>query len=270
MLNFNCGVYTIAAPSGRLYVGSSSNIRKRWSAHRTALAKGDHHCRQLQRACNKHGLDSFVFSKVAICGIDDLLRREQEQMDEFGHKRLYNSSLVAGSIRGFQMSAETRAKQSLAKLGKKATQSTRVKMSTYAKQRSLEHLAKLANASTGKRATPAAKEKMRQAKLGKRQSSEHVEKVRQRTLSAQRRDNSSGVRGVTCVNGRWRARIKLAGCYKQIGTFATCAEAAAAIQAARRADEAANMAGRQPDRCVADGARCPGRRRPPRITDTRA
>jgi hypothetical protein len=47
------------------------------------------------------------------------------------------------------------------------------------------------------------------------------------------RDNTSGVKGVCKVYGKWNARISVAGKRKSLGQFETIEEAASAIMAAR-------------------------------------
>jgi hypothetical protein len=74
----NCGVYQIKhKATGRVYIGSSMNIRTRLKWHRNALRRGGHHSRKLQRAWNKYGEAAFEFSILLYCAPD--LRKEYEQ-----------------------------------------------------------------------------------------------------------------------------------------------------------------------------------------------
>jgi hypothetical protein len=77
-----CGIYCITAPSGSQYVGSSHNIKNRWSEHRSALRRGDHHSVRLQHAWNKHG-KRIAFSVLEECPPALLNQKEQEWMDRF-------------------------------------------------------------------------------------------------------------------------------------------------------------------------------------------
>ena len=48
------GIYKIINKvNGKYYVGSSLNINKRWSVHKSALSKNKHHNDHLQNAWNK-------------------------------------------------------------------------------------------------------------------------------------------------------------------------------------------------------------------------
>jgi len=92
MDNEKCGVYKIECrPNGRVYVGSSKRIYRRWSEHRAALRRNRHHCRHLQRAWNVYGESQFTFLILEECGHEELELREQFHVDQirpqFNHVR---------------------------------------------------------------------------------------------------------------------------------------------------------------------------------------
>jgi group I intron endonuclease len=59
----DAGIYKIShAASGRAYVGSAVNIKKRWATHRHALRTGRHHSQKLQRAWSKYGEAEFCLA----------------------------------------------------------------------------------------------------------------------------------------------------------------------------------------------------------------
>ena len=82
MLNTNCGIYAITGPSGKQYIGSAQDIKARWRQHKHELRKGAHHCIALQRAFAKYGESALRFDIIALVPRDDLITREQEQIDE--------------------------------------------------------------------------------------------------------------------------------------------------------------------------------------------
>lgn len=226
------GIYQIVSPSGRRYVGSSANVRSRWSGHRISLTKGNHHCRALQFAANKYGVDNLEFSLLERCAVEDLTVREQHYIDQRTDN--YNSAPVAGSIRGFKLSEETKRRMSESATGKPCSAETRAKMSAYSRNRSPEHLSKLAASLTGKRASQATRAKQRAAKIGKKQTPEHVAAVMAATRNCIRADNKSGVRGAFLVGSRWRARVRIAGKYVHLGYHETLESAAQAIAQAKQ------------------------------------
>ncbi|NGX96337.1 GIY-YIG nuclease family protein [uncultured Bradyrhizobium sp.] len=231
----NCGVYAIVAPSGKRYIGSSAHIPKRWSKHRTDLQRGTHHCRALQLAANKYGIATLQFVVLELCPRDKLIAREQNFIDATPARVRYNSALVAGAaMEGRTHSAETRAKQSAVKLGLTKSPETRQRMSAYSKARSTQHLAKLAAALTGKTASAETREKQRKAKLGKPQTAAHIQKVKNALADTVRRDNKTGVRGVSIVGTKFAARVSIAGKYRHLGRFDSLQSALAAIQTAKQ------------------------------------
>jgi group I intron endonuclease len=59
------GVYLIRCkPTGKVYVGSSKNMEKRWTQHRVLLNRNQHHSFKLQSAWNKYGENAFQFEIV--------------------------------------------------------------------------------------------------------------------------------------------------------------------------------------------------------------
>jgi group I intron endonuclease len=61
-MNIIAGIYQIVnTKNGKSYIGSSKNIKRRFSIHKSALKNNRHHCVHLQRSYNKHGIDTFKF-----------------------------------------------------------------------------------------------------------------------------------------------------------------------------------------------------------------
>lgn len=94
-----CGVYSIInTVTGKSYIGSSCDIKRRFNHHRQWLDKNIHHCMYLQRSWNKHGKHNFVFNIIQECKKQDLLILEQELLDKAKNnkKNYYNSTFHAG------------------------------------------------------------------------------------------------------------------------------------------------------------------------------
>ena len=134
MRQYKSGIYQIKnLTTGHIYIGSSSNIYRRWNDHRYILSKNRHHAAHLQNSYNKHGLDKFNFSILLFCENKDLLFFEQRCLDLY--KPEYNSMLVAkpNFSLGFKHSEEAKLKMSKAKLGNKHSEETKIKMSLSSK-----------------------------------------------------------------------------------------------------------------------------------------
>ena len=59
------GVYVIKCTyNNKFYIGVSKNIEDRWREHKSDLRNNKHHCHQLQRCCNKYGIDSLEHSVI--------------------------------------------------------------------------------------------------------------------------------------------------------------------------------------------------------------
>lgn len=113
------GIYAIRhMESGKVYVGSAVNLKRRWANHRASLRSGVSRSKYLQRAWNKHGEDAFSFDVLEFVeNKADLIAREQAWIDALivnGKLGGYNTSQTAGSCLGVKHSEETRARMSAA------------------------------------------------------------------------------------------------------------------------------------------------------------
>lgn len=115
------GIYAIThAASGRVYVGSAVNTRRRWSEHRRRLNKGDHHTSRLQNAWVKYGSDAFTFAVLeTVSDKTGLIAREQHWIDKLKAtgRAGYNTCPIASSMLGYKFSAKARAKMSATRKG---------------------------------------------------------------------------------------------------------------------------------------------------------
>lgn len=118
------GIYLITnLVNGKVYVGSSVDIRKRMNAHKSHLNNNKHDNPYLQKSWNKYGSDSFSFTVLEIVpDRENLLYREQHWMDtyqSYNNKIGYNINPTAGSPEGRKLSEEECLKRSLSSTQKK-------------------------------------------------------------------------------------------------------------------------------------------------------
>lgn len=161
-----CGIYKIVDQKGRVYIGSSADLKARKSKHFTELQKGIHGNEKLQRVANKYGISSLIFSVVEYCERDTLISREQFYIDQL--TPFFNICLVAGVSNGMT--------------GKKHTEEVRKFLSEKATGNTNRRGAKLSEES---------KNKMRLAKLGKKLTEEHKRKIGEKSKG---RKNSLGIK----------------------------------------------------------------------------
>jgi group I intron endonuclease len=107
--------------NGNRYVGSSSDVRARWRAHRRCLNLGKHHAPHLQAAWTKYGPDAFVFEYLETCSPDALFAVEQRYLDA-NRGSLYNCQPNAGGGRGYRLPEEQKRKIGLANTGRRWTE----------------------------------------------------------------------------------------------------------------------------------------------------
>jgi group I intron endonuclease len=126
------GVYMIHCfGNGSIYVGSSKNIEKRLSDHKSQLRHNYHKQQILQSTWNKYGESSFVFLAVAYCDSEiEYLLLEQQLLD----------AMVANSIRVMNIAAVT-ANPRLGRPGRREN-GVHVGQSNRGVPKSAEHRAK--------------------------------------------------------------------------------------------------------------------------------
>ena len=163
------GIYAIThQPSGKIYIGSSVNIERRWGDHRKRLRAGTHHSRHLQSAWNKYGEPAFTFDLLLECDVSKLHSIEQVAITEFAPE--FNmTDCVDAPMRGRKHSAETKAKLVAARARQIFTPETREKLAAARKTWVLtsESRAKISAARMGMKFTPEHCANMAAARVGK-------------------------------------------------------------------------------------------------------
>ena len=86
-----CGVYKITSPNNRVYIGSSSDIKTRFSFYKSGYTKTQW---ILKRSFDKYGIDAHTFEILEICEPEEKLKKERyygdlfKSMYEFGGMNL--------------------------------------------------------------------------------------------------------------------------------------------------------------------------------------
>lgn len=139
------GIYQIInLITNKFYIGSSIDIKARWSIHKHRLNKNKHDNVLLQFAWNKYGSNAFEFKLLELCDKEDLIKIEQKWLDKtkcYARNIGYNINSLANSVVGLKWSDESRQRFSEKKKGFKASFETRTKMSITRKSRGHIHSA---------------------------------------------------------------------------------------------------------------------------------
>lgn len=202
------GIYQIRnAVNGKVYVGQSRDVRRRWKRHQATITARKHENIHLQRAWDKYGGEAFVFEVLEIVDDENALTdkeqcwidRCQASDDNYG----YNLRPAAGTMLGYHHTKETKKKISAAFKGKALTKEHKEKigrslvghtLSAASREKitkklmgrhlSPEHRAKLSMVLTGRPVTPETREKISKAHRGKggKLSQEQVTSIRTRYI----------------------------------------------------------------------------------------
>ena len=101
-------------PTGKIYIGQSTNIETRWKDHVIRLKEGKHDNRYLQNAWNKYGASNFSFSVLEECPRDFGVLNEREvywikTLNALDHKIGYN--IAAGGGNGYSLAGMSDAER---------------------------------------------------------------------------------------------------------------------------------------------------------------
>lgn len=90
-----CGIYQIVNKvNGKVYIGRSKDIHKRWKSHISNLNKGKHINKALQQDWNEYEEDNFDFEVIRTCNEDELNYAELEEIFKIDEDRRYNNSNI--------------------------------------------------------------------------------------------------------------------------------------------------------------------------------
>lgn len=163
------GIYTIThIQSGKVYVGSSVNIARRWKQHKSDLNLGRHKSPKLQAAWSKYGADGFRFDVVELVSDGGrLIECEQAWIDRMQTiLRGYNFLPATASRLGTTHTPETREKMAAARrrrISQPCSEETKRKISETQKGRkkqphSAEYRARMSELMKGRKLPPQSEE----------------------------------------------------------------------------------------------------------------
>lgn len=180
-----CGIYMIKnTVNGKVYIGQSVNIARRWAKHKRELKKNNYHEKQhLQDSWNKYGESNFEFKIIEECQPNATILNERETYwigfyDSSNKEKGYNKALSGGTTLGIKFSDEIREKMSKSRLGMAFSEEHRKKIGEANRKRviSEQMRRKIAEANRRRVYTASMRENARSAKLNFKQVSEIREK----------------------------------------------------------------------------------------------
>lgn len=145
-------VYKITSPSGKIYIGSTNNLKKRINFYKNLNCKRQP---KLYNSLNKYRFENHTVEIIETCEISILHNREHYWgmiYDVLSNKGL-NLALPASNSKYPVMTEECRKKLSSANKGKKLSKETRLKISISNKGKkrvfSLEHRKRISEGKKG-------------------------------------------------------------------------------------------------------------------------
>ena len=127
------GIYKITNMlNNHCYIGSTMNIKNRWTVHKRFLNSNKHHSQYFQNAWNKYGKDKFKFEILLYCDKKDLIFFEQRAINTYRPE--YNICLTAGNSLGRKFSDTSKQKMSIKRKARITTKETCKKISEAQKR----------------------------------------------------------------------------------------------------------------------------------------
>jgi group I intron endonuclease len=172
------GIYKVTSPTGRVYIGQSLDIQRRWRGYKDRLCKTQV---KLNRSFRKYGVDAHTFEVILECPIDKLNyyeRHYQELYCTVSRKGL-NCRLTQTDTRSGVLSEETRKKIGRANKGKLSGKKrpegcVERRLKTREANGANERVSKLY---TGRKLPKEIIEKISRTTKGRKKSKEHIKKA---------------------------------------------------------------------------------------------
>lgn len=187
------GIYKITNRiNGHSYVGQSVDIKRRFKEHR-CYHSASYYNNVFARAMRKYGRDSFDYSVLEECEVDQLDAREMYWISLL--KPEYNMTDGGHGNKGRKMSEESRKAMSIQK---------KKEWAKLPDAKKAEIITRLTGQPVGHLVSEETREKLRQANLGKKQSAETIERRKQTIIDKKRngyrQTNSGHKKKVCCVD----------------------------------------------------------------------
>lgn len=118
--------------SGKMYIGSATNLYNRFAVHRRYLRTGKHFNKHLQSSWTKYGEENFIFGIIEYTEYENLVQKEEYYIQLYKSNKPekgYNKREKCNTNFGIKISEETRKKLRESHLGHKRSPEAQVKIS---------------------------------------------------------------------------------------------------------------------------------------------
>lgn len=131
------GIYIIISPTAKVYIGQSTNIKRRLKSYLVRLGIGQ---TRLHNSLKKYGVENHFFDIVELCEVEKLNERERYWQDEYNVLGEYglNCILTQSDAKRLVFSEETRRKISEGNKGKTISEEHKQKVSKAMSERTIE------------------------------------------------------------------------------------------------------------------------------------
>ena len=167
------GIYKITSPSGRVYIGQSIDIERRFRHYKRMICKEQI---KIHNSLLKYGVDAHIFEVLELCDTEQLNNRERHYQD------LYDS--VANGLNLLYVKSEH--------FNGGHSEESKKKISDSLKGRKLseEHKYKIGLNNSRRGMSDETKEKHRLGRLGKKASPETIQKQILKRLGSKRSEET--------------------------------------------------------------------------------
>jgi group I intron endonuclease len=167
------GIYKITSPSGRVYIGQSIDIERRFRHYKRMICKEQI---KIHNSLLKYGVDAHIFEVLELCDTEQLNNRERHYQD------LYDS--VANGLNLLYVKSEH--------FNGGHSEESKKKISDSLKGRKLseEHKYKIGLNNSRRGMSDETKEKHRLGRLGKKASPETIQKQILKRLGTKRSEET--------------------------------------------------------------------------------
>ena len=127
------GIYKITSPSGRIYIGQSKDIKRRFTCYKHGGGQGQI---ILINSFKKYGIKNHIFETIEECKIEELNIRERYYQDYYNVLNGgLNCVLTETDVLPRIDSKETTIKRKLSHIGKKVSEESKIKQSNTMKEK---------------------------------------------------------------------------------------------------------------------------------------